>query len=125
MGVLGMVSRSNGVGASEVDIDVFRRGGARADLTRTCRREPGIAERDNASEDSGPGVEKAVQAANRIAELVNTHLSFRIHEESGRVYVMVIDNETNEVIRQIPPQRMLEIIAQVRELIGLILDEKV
>ncbi|MCR4397985.1 MAG: flagellar protein FlaG [Firmicutes bacterium] len=66
----------------------------------------------------------AVDAANRIAELVNTRLSFGYHEESGRCYVMVLRSDTGEVLRQIPPERMLEMLAQVRQIVGLILDQK-
>ncbi|MGE5542001.1 MAG: flagellar protein FlaG [Bacillota bacterium] len=69
-------------------------------------------------------VANAVDAANRIAELTNTRLSFGYDEQAGRAYVMVIESGTGEVIKQIPPERMLEMLAQVRKQIGLILDEK-
>jgi len=69
-------------------------------------------------------VEVSVAAADRLRELVNSRLSFGYDEESDRVYVQVIDTDTGEVVRQIPPERMLEMLAQVREMIGLILDEK-
>lgn len=69
-------------------------------------------------------VANAIDAANRIAELTNTRLSFGYDEQAGRAYVMVIESGTGEVIKQIPPERMLEMLAQVRKQIGLILDEK-
>jgi len=69
-------------------------------------------------------VANAVEAANRIAEITNTRLSFGYDEQSGRAFVMVIESGTGEVIKQIPPERMLEMLAQVRKQIGLILDEK-
>lgn len=36
----------------------------------------------------------------------------------------VIDLETNEVIKEIPPKKLLDLAAGIREMIGLLLDEK-
>ncbi|NPV69690.1 MAG: flagellar protein FlaG [Firmicutes bacterium] len=70
-------------------------------------------------------VEAAIWAANRVSDLLNARLSFCYHQESGRVYVQVISRESGEVLRQVPPEQMLDLIARVREAVGLIVDEKV
>jgi flagellar protein FlaG len=38
--------------------------------------------------------------------------------------VKVIDNETNEIIKEIPSEKMLDMVAKIEEMIGLIIDEK-
>ena len=38
--------------------------------------------------------------------------------------VKVIDAETNEVIREIPPEKILDLVATIWEMMGLIIDEK-
>ena len=39
--------------------------------------------------------------------------------------VEIINKETGEVIRQIPPEYMLEVIAKIDALLGLFIDERV
>jgi flagellar protein FlaG len=38
--------------------------------------------------------------------------------------IKVVDNETNEVIREFPPKKILDMIANMMELAGLIVDER-
>lgn len=46
-------------------------------------------------------------------------------EGSGRVYGRVIDQETNEVIHQVPSDKMLRMFATGREQLAMVLDRKV
>jgi len=39
--------------------------------------------------------------------------------------IKVINSETDEVIREIPPEKILDLIAKLWELAGIIVDEKV
>lgn len=47
---------------------------------------------------------------------VQRNLNFSIDEDSGRMVVKVIDAESEEVIRQIPPEEMLAVARRLREL---------
>jgi len=67
----------------------------------------------------------AVDSLKQTAMIFNKGLDFSIHEETERLIVRVIDKETNEVIREIPPEKILDIVAQVDKLLGLIIDERV
>lgn len=62
------------------------------------------------------------EVMNKIAELCNHQLHFEVFEETDQVYVQVVDKETKEVIKQIPPQELLELSAKIREMVGIILD---
>ncbi len=68
---------------------------------------------------------RAVEEATIISEVLNERLSFSLDDASGRMYVQVIDTSTGEVLKQLPPEQLLQMLAQIREMIGLILDEKV
>ncbi len=46
-------------------------------------------------------------------------------ESSGRVYGKVIDRNTNEVIRQVPSDKLLRLFAANREQLAMVLDRKV
>lgn len=69
-------------------------------------------------------LERARRELNQLLLKVNQRLSFRIHEGSGRMMVHVIDNATNEVVREMPPEVFLDAIAKVREFIGLLFDDR-
>src|SRR6056297_970104 len=56
----------------------------------------------------------------KYVESFNTRLSFSVDKESQRPIIYVIDKETNEVIRQIPPKKMLKLIKNLEEIRGLI-----
>mgnify|MGYP000026191757 CR=1 FL=1 len=70
----------------------------------------------------------AVQLTNDAIRMVNYHLEFRLHENSGRYQVKVIDSESQKVIREIPPEKMLDFSAQVKKMLdkalGILVDEK-
>lgn len=66
---------------------------------------------------------EAVEQTNKTMETYNTELRFSIHKESGEVLVKVIDTRDNSVIREIPPERILDFAAHIKKMLGLILDK--
>ena len=68
--------------------------------------------------------QREVDRLNKTADLYNIGLRFSIHEETARMMVQVYDREDNEVIREIPPERVLNLVAQIQQMIGLLLDEE-
>ncbi|MFC5467068.1 flagellar protein FlaG [Lederbergia graminis] len=55
----------------------------------------------------------------------NTHLKFEFHEQLDEYYVTLINEETKEVVREIPPKKMLDMFAAMTEFLGLMVDKKV
>ncbi|MGB9595967.1 MAG: flagellar protein FlaG [Candidatus Poribacteria bacterium] len=51
-------------------------------------------------------------------------LSFTKDEETGDIVIKIIDNETNEVIKQIPPEELENLRKRLGDILGLILDKK-
>ncbi|MBC7105707.1 MAG: flagellar protein FlaG, partial [Firmicutes bacterium] len=49
-------------------------------------------------------------------------LRFFVHEPTGQIMVRIIDRETQEVVREIPREEILDMIAKLWELAGLIVD---
>lgn len=72
-------------------------------------------------------LQEAVDTVNKAMDISAYHLEFKLHKESGRYQVKVVDNDTAEVIREIPTQDILEFSAKVRtmldKMIGLLVDE--
>lgn len=70
-------------------------------------------------------LEKGIEEINDTIEALNKDLRFMIHEESDRMMVEVINLDKNEVIKEIPPRELLDMIGRIREMVGLIIDEKI
>jgi len=70
-------------------------------------------------------LEKAVKGINDFVETSNTHIQFKLHEKLNEYYVTVVDNDTKEVVREIPSKKVLDVYAAMTEFIGLIVDKKI
>lgn len=98
-----------------------KRATAEADreLVKTVKEE---SEDRNPQKDPG-AVEKAVALLNKTMESYNTELRFTLHKESGEYMVKVISTKDNTVIREIPPKRVLDMVAHFKEVLGIIVDK--
>lgn len=56
---------------------------------------------------------------------INFDLSFHIHKETNQLVVKVVDPQTNEVIKEIPPEEMLKLAEKLHKMIGLFFDKKI
>jgi len=83
---------------------------------------PGQAEDNAEKTPSSQLLGDAVDKANRTLETYGTELRFSIHEESGEVMVRVINTRDDSVIREIPPERVLDFVASVKKMLGIIID---
>ena len=54
----------------------------------------------------------------------HTQLSFKYHEDTNRIPIAVTDSDTDEVIREIPPEKTLDMLAKAWEMAGLLVDER-
>ena len=67
---------------------------------------------------------KAVDQMNERSELLRRNLQFSVDDESGRMVIKVVDSQTDEVIRQIPKEEMLEIARSLEKAEGLLFRAK-
>ena len=55
---------------------------------------------------------------------LNTDIEFSIHEKSGRMMVKVVDTKTQDVLKEFPPEELLDTIGAIRDYVGALLDKK-
>lgn len=60
----------------------------------------------------------------QASPLHHTQLSFKYHEDTNRISITVTDSDTDEVIREIPPEKTLDMLAKAWEMAGLLVDER-
>lgn len=67
-------------------------------------------------------IRKAVERLNR--NMAHSEAVFGIHEGTNRVMIKIVDRDTKEVIKELPPEKTLDMIAKVWEMAGILVDEK-
>ncbi|HOA79558.1 MAG TPA: flagellar protein FlaG [Defluviitaleaceae bacterium] len=67
---------------------------------------------------------EAIERANKKLSGVMAEFEFSIHEKTKQISVKVLNKETKEVIREIPPEQVLDMVAHLWEMAGIIVDEK-
>ncbi|WP_394218439.1 flagellar protein FlaG [Halobacillus trueperi] len=83
---------------------------------------------DDKEYSAGNEKEKLKQAAedmNEFFKAVHTSLRFQFHDKLEEYYVTIIDSDTEEVVKEIPPKKMLDMYASIAERLGFIVDEKI
>lgn len=70
-------------------------------------------------------VKKAVDALNEFMTVQNRSSKFVMHDGLDRYYVEVVDAETDEVIREVPPRKLLDAFYTMQKFLGMIVDEKI
>lgn len=71
---------------------------------------------------SNEQIKKAVEKLNK--SLSNSEAIFGIHDATNRVTIKIVDKETKEVIKELPPEKTLDMIAKAWELAGILVDER-
>ncbi|MFB6468943.1 flagellar protein FlaG [Cytobacillus sp. Hz8] len=70
-------------------------------------------------------VQEVVKGLNDFIEPSRTSLKFEYHEKLDEYYVKLIDENTHEVIREIPSKKVLDMYAAMKEFLGLMVDKKI
>ena len=85
------------------------------------------AERTSSEEQEMPAkqAKSMVDGMNKLLVSADSKLKFEFHEELNEYYVTIIDSQTDEVIREIPSKKLLDIHAAMREFVGLLVDRKI
>jgi flagellar protein FlaG len=69
-------------------------------------------------------IKNAINEANNKLKFTRTKCEFTYYEDINRVAIKVVDRDTEEVIREIPPEETLELVQKLWEFAGLLYDEK-
>ena len=73
-----------------------------------------------------PEAAEVREAADRLSnalQALKRDLAISVHEDSGKLVVEVKDPKTGEVLRQIPPERMLEVEESIDRIVGLFVND--
>lgn len=77
------------------------------------------------SEETRAKVQEAVNRMNEMLKVNHSASKFMYHEGLERYYVTVVNKNTNEVVKEIPPKKILDAFYEMQKMLGMIVDEKI
>lgn len=82
-----------------------------------------------------PGKEKNKEISRENLELAvskmnefipsRRNVKFEMHEKLDMYYVTIIDSNTKELIKEIPPRKLLDMYAEMADFMGFLIDKKI
>ncbi len=101
---------------------VQKTSGQRQDVQAPQQKGNGTTGKDTVSTGE---VLRSIEKANESMMLRHTELHFSVHEKTKEIMIKVMNTDTQEVIREIPSEKILDMVANFMELAGLYVDEEV
>lgn len=69
-------------------------------------------------------VNNTVSQVNKRLKPVNTEIQYSYHEATKQISFKVLNKETGEIIREIPSEKVLDMLEKMWEMAGILIDEK-
>jgi flagellar protein FlaG len=70
-------------------------------------------------------LQNAVDTINEFLNINHNASKFVFHNGLDRYFVQVVDTQTEEVVKEIPPKKLLDAFYEMQKLLGMIVDEKI
>lgn len=67
---------------------------------------------------------RAIDRAIKNMQGPTTTLEFAVHGKTKEIMVKVMNTDTGQVIREIPPEKTLDFVAKLWEMAGILVDER-
>jgi flagellar protein FlaG len=68
---------------------------------------------------------RTIERAVKSLQGPQTTLQISIHEKTHDIMVKVLNKDTGELIREVPPEKTLDLVANMMEIAGILIDEKI
>ncbi|MGE5507512.1 MAG: flagellar protein FlaG [Chitinophagales bacterium] len=69
-------------------------------------------------------VASVLEKLNIVMNAMSIQARFEVHQPTKEIMVRVINVESGQLIREIPPKKILDMVAKMQELVGLLVDER-
>ncbi|MFB5674709.1 flagellar protein FlaG [Paenibacillus terreus] len=78
----------------------------------------------SAKEQQKHTISELVDQVNTKLEESGTHIQVKVHEKTNTIMVVVLKDDSNEIVREIPSEKMLDMMYNISRKAGIFLDEK-
>ena len=83
-----------------------------------------LGKRDNPEKTGDQKLLEAIEKASGKVEVENKGLEFAIHEKTNQIVIRIINEDTHEIIKELPSEKILDMVAKMIELSGMYINEK-
>ncbi|MFL0246791.1 flagellar protein FlaG [Candidatus Clostridium stratigraminis] len=83
-----------------------------------------VVNNDNLIRANEKEIEKAIDKINMFLEDNKSHAEYEIHDKFKDVMIKIVDDKTGDVIQELPPKKILDMVAKMCELVGVLFDKK-
>jgi flagellar protein FlaG len=73
---------------------------------------------------SAEEIKQDIEAINTQLKSMNSSIQFVVDGKTNEVVVKIVDDDTGKVIRQIPPEDVVKMKEHLKEMSGLLVEEK-
>ena len=84
-----------------------------------------IEEKNEQQELSSEKVQKITDSLNKLLDTTSVQLKYQYHESLNQYYVTLVDTKNDEVVREIPNKKLLDMYAAMLDFVGVLVDEKI
>ena len=70
-------------------------------------------------------VDFMTQELNKLMSEINCNIEFTYHKDANMMSVKMVDKETQEVIKELPPEEMIENMMKAKDWLGAFLDKTI
>ncbi|WIF93902.1 flagellar protein FlaG [Caminicella sporogenes] len=113
---------------SIIDVQKFNSSGINMSRQNGVVNDEELSQNDDSAdtfvEFNGKLLIEAMNKANKELEVVNRKIEYEVHEVTKTIIFRIRDTVTNEIIKEIPPKKIQDMIAKMWELAGLFVDER-
>ena len=89
---------------------------------KAAPQQPEIESRAASLKPEDIDMEAAVEQMQAFAVEHDISLDFSVHKGTGRTVIRIIDAETNKVVRELPPEEILNMVVSLEKLAGHLLN---
>jgi len=69
-------------------------------------------------------IKGAVKKINTFLQDEHTHAEYYVHEEFNIIMIKIVDDDTKKVVLEVPPKKLIDMVAKMCELAGILVDKK-
>lgn len=69
-------------------------------------------------------VKMSVDKLNKFLAGEDVHVVYEKHDKLNSIMIKIVNNETKEVVMELPPHKILDMVANMCEMVGIIVDRK-
>lgn len=69
-------------------------------------------------------VKKAVDKLNKLLEDKASHVEYEVYGRFNDLTIRIVNNKTKEVIKELPPKKLIDMVDKLCELAGMFVDKK-